>query len=903
MKQLIFITTALLLSSSLLSTSLLSAAEVSHGEKLFALKVKPLLAEKCIACHGDVPDKIDGDFDMRSRESMLRGGESFAGRVLIPGQGEASLLYRVVSRVEEGFEMPPKLADRLSKEQTLWIRDWIKAGAPWPDDERVSLIQTRYAEGEQVTTSKALSDDWQNRRYEPAKLWAYRPLKVEDVPGSNHPIDWFIDRKLKAAGLKSTVDAPAEVMLRRMTFGLTGLPPKPDDIDEFTTAFASDPRKAVADFARKLMSSPHYGEQFCQHWLDVTRYADSAGYANDYARPNAWRYRDYVVRAFNLDKPFDQFVREQVAGDEIDPTNPELLIATGFLRMGPWELTGMSVFKEMRQLWLDDVTDSIGQTFLAHAMQCAKCHDHKFDPVPTRDYYGMMAVFSTTQFADRNVPFLEVESLENFESASQWSNSKIDDFGEQLKDVTLKIATRQKAETAEAKVGDNGLDPGDEASKARMLKNMTRHRIEMDRTRPFAHSVYTGKTVPMKNVQGRLPVPQNPWGKGDFEPDVIYTGGSVYAHGDPVAPGALSAAESLADMNSETFPAGQGKRRLALANWIADPKNPLTARVIVNRVWSWHFGRGIAGNPNNFGGTGEPPTHPALLDYLADWFIQHGWSIKQLNELIVTSHAYRRSSVHPEPETLAEIDPKKQLYAIVPPRRLTAEELRDAMLAASGEINTSIGGLPAHPDINPEVAFQPRQIMGGTASVYEPDPLPQQRNRRSLYAEKLRGLRDPFFETFNQPGSDNSCELRETSIVAPQALTLLNAEEVHDRALAFAARLIKKGGSDEAILRRGFRIALGRAATAEEIESCLAEWSFATDEEEKLTPKPRKFKTAIERTVMADKTGEPYTFTERMPAYESYIPDLQRCDVDARTRSLSHICLVLFNSNEFANLD
>jgi mono/diheme cytochrome c family protein len=887
---------------ALTATSLL-AQDVTEGEKLFALKVQPLLAGKCAACHGDDPDDLGGQFDMRTRRSTMKGGESFGEKVLIPGKGEASVLYRVVAHAEEGFEMPPKLADRLSQQQTWWIRDWIKKGAPWPEDDRVSLIQKRYAEGEQVRTSKALSGDWQNRRYDPAKLWAYRPLKVEDVPTDSHPVDWFINQKLRALGLEPAADALPIAMARRMSFGLTGLPPEPDQVTEFADAYAKDRRRAVEEFGRKLMSSPHHGEHFAQHWLDVTRYADSAGYANDYARPHAWRYRDYVARAFNDDKPFDQFVREQIAGDEIDPTNPELLIATSFLRMGPWELTGMSVFKEMRQLWLDDVTDSVGQTFLGHAMQCAKCHDHKFDPVPTRDYYGMMAVFSTTQFAERPAPFLESESQANFETANQWSSQKIASYGKQLKALTERMAARRKDETGDAKVGDNGLDPGDEASRARMQKNTTRHRIETDRTKPLTHSVYTGMTVAMKNVAGRLTVPPNPWDKGYFEANVIYTGGNVYSHGESVIPGALSAVESLGGMDASRFPQGKGKRRLALANWIADSKNPLTARVIVNRVWSWHFGRGIAGNPNNLGGTGELPTHPALLDYLSNWFVENGWSIRKLNELIITSAVYRRSSLHPDPGRLAELDPRKQSYAAFVPRRLTAEELRDAMLVSSGEMNKSIGGIPVHPDINSEVAFQPRQIMGGTASVYEPDPLPAQRNRRSLYAEKLRGLRDPFFETFNQPGSDDSCELRETSTVTPQALTLLNGREVQDRALAFAARLVKTGGCDQVILANAIRLALGRKATAEEIESCLAEWAIATAEEEKVEPKPQPIKTAIERTVRAEKTGEPYTFTEHMPAYESYMPDLQRSDVDARTRGLSHICLVLFNLNEFANLD
>ncbi|WP_182865437.1 PSD1 and planctomycete cytochrome C domain-containing protein [Stieleria mannarensis] len=880
-----------------------SGDEVTEGEKLFALKVKPLIAEKCLACHGGEPDDIQGGLDLRTRETLSAGGDWFEDEVLVPGNGEQSYLYRTASRSEEGYEMPPKEADKLTETQTWWIRDWIDAGAPWPDEDRIAWIQERHAEGEQVATSKALSDDWQNRRYEPEKLWAYRPLKQTEVPDGSHPVDWFIDRQLAATDLPPAPPAEAGELIRRMSFGLTGLPPEPQDVRRFKTAYAKHRDTAVRELAMELMASPHYGEHFGLRWLDVVRYADTAGFANDYSRPNAWRYRDYVVRAFNDDKPYDIFIKQQIAGDEIDADDPEHLIATGFLRMGPWEQTGMSVFKETRQQWLDDITDSVGQTFLGHALQCAKCHDHKFDPVPTRDYYSMMAVFSTTQFAERDVPFLDTENTNGFEASDAWVHAKVAAYQDQRKELSQKVAKARKQETGDAKVGDNGLDPGDEASLARMSKNIARHTWELDRTRPIGFSVYTGKTIQRNNVGNRINLPANPWGKGQMESDTILAGGNVYSPTDPVQPGPLSAAVSLGQMQTPSFPAGKGKRRLALADWIADADNPLTARVMVNRVWSWHFGKGLAGNPNNFGGTGALPTHPELLDFLARWFVDHRWSIKELNRLIVTSQAYRRSTRHPQPERQAAADPKRELYATFLPRRLTAEEIRDAMLAASGELNRSVGGIPARPDINLEVAFQPRQIMGGTASVYEPDPTPEQRNRRSLYAEKIRGLRDPFLETFNQPGPDKSCELRETSTVAPQALTLLNSEEVFDRSLGFAKRLVDENVNDGATIDRAFQLALGRLPTADERSLCLEQWNDATADEA-ARPHPAKvWPDQIERTVMAEKTGQPYDFIESMPAYTHYQSDLQPADVDAKTRGLAHVCLVIFNLNEFAYLD
>jgi mono/diheme cytochrome c family protein len=876
--------------------------EATEGEKLFALHVSKILAEKCIACHSrDKDKKLKGKLDLSSRETILNGGES--GEVLIPGEARKSLLYLATTWEDEDYEMPPKEADRLSKAQQWKIRDWINAGAAWPDEKRVAQLRNEFATGEIVKTSGGLGDDWTNRRYETKKLWAYRPLKVEVVPEGKHPVDWFIDRKLNKLGLSPAPVAAARGLARRLSFGLTGLPPQPADAKAFTEAHATDPALAVAEYGRKLMATPHYGEHFGRQWLDVARYADSAGFANDYARPNAWRYRDYVVRAFNNDKQYDQFVREQVAGDEIDSSNPEHLIATGFLRMGPWEQTGMSVFRVTRQQWLDDVTDSVGQAFLAHPLQCAKCHDHKFDPIPTRDYYRMMAVFSTTQFAERTTPFLKEENKTGFADATQWILAKQRSYQRQQKTLNERIAKQKKKESGSAKTGNNNLDPGDEASQGRIFKNLSRHRWELDKTKPIALAVYTGKTIQRKNVSSRTPMPGKPWGKGSLEEDTILTGGDAYTRGDPVRPGPLSGPETLAGMAPSDFPSGQGNRRLALAEWIVDPKNPLTARVMVNRVWSWHFGKGLAGNPNNFGGTGAQPTHPQLLDYLANWFMKNGWSVKKLNELILSSAAYRRSSRHPDPEVLERKDPKRSFYAIQIPRRLSAEELRDAMLATSGELNRQRGGLPARPDINLEVAMQPRQIMGGTASVYEPDPHPSQRNRRSLYAEKIRGLRDPFLETFNQPGSDKSCELRETSTVAPQALTLLNSEEVQDRALAFAARLLKGKTSEQYVVTRAFELALGRQATAVELETCLHHWKNATTEERDKSYQPKQFPKGITRTVMAEKTGEPYSFWESMPAYEKYVPDLQRSDVDARTRGLAQVCLVIFNLNEFSYLD
>ncbi|MDG2123922.1 MAG: PSD1 and planctomycete cytochrome C domain-containing protein, partial [Verrucomicrobiales bacterium] len=742
------ITETLILSLALGSTMAAPAQEPSEGEKLFALHVQNILQEKCVACHSrDDDKKLKGELVLTSRQEMLAGGES-SDQVLVPGDAKNSLLYIAASWADPDYEMPPKEADRLTEQQTWHLRDWINAGAPWPDEQRVAAIQDKYAEGVQLTTSGGLDDSWTNRRYKPEDLWAYKPITRPEIPGSHtgNPVDHFIDKKLASLNLEPAPPASSHHLLRRLTYTLTGLPPAAGKAGTFDIEHQESKIES-------LLSSPHYGEHMARHWLDVVRYADSSGFANDYERPNTWRYRDYVVRSFNADKPYDQFVREQIAGDEIDRNNPENLIATGFLRMGPWEHTGMSVAKVTRQLFLDDVTDSVGQVFLAHALQCARCHDHKFDPVPTRDYYAIQSVFSTTQFAETDTGWLPGENRQAIDGYRRYHQ-------------------KRKAANDTAR---NAIPKDSQKSALKSLTNKWHNRFtwESDRFKPLAFTVYNGKTRTPNANNGRITMPANPMQGGILEQATILTGGDPFSPSEPVSPGVLSAA----DPHRTTLPDSVSGRRTGLAEWIAADTNPLTARVMVNRIWAYHFGRGLAANPNNFGTTGAKPTHPQLLDYLATEFIASGWSVKHIHRLILGSKAYARSTNHPDPDKLAKLDPNATSYAAFSPRRLTAEEIRDAMLTVSGELNPEIGGLPARPDMNLEAALQPRMIMGTFAPSYIPNPKPGQRNRRTLYAHKTRGQRDPFLEVFNQPGPDASCELRDASNVTPQVFTLLNSEE------------------------------------------------------------------------------------------------------------------------------
>ena len=892
----------------------------SQGEKLFALHVRPIFQEKCSGCHSK--EEIKGGFDLSSRKSMLEGGDAYGESVVVPGDIDASSLLVMIARDEPGYEMPPKEADRLSQQEVWAIRDWIRADAPWPNEKRVAEIYDHFAEGITVTTSGGLHEEWTNRKYKPEDLWAFQPLRRDFTEilrnQDQSPIDQFIDHQLDALGIDAAPPADRRSLIRRVTFNLIGLPPTPEEVQQFL----DDPRsleEAFATVVDRLLESPHYGEQWARHWLDVARYADSSGFANDHERPNAWRYRDYVIRAFNNDKPYDQFIREQIAGDEVDSDNAELLVATGFLRMGPWEHTGMSVAKVTRQQWLDDITDTVGQVFLGQALQCCRCHDHKFDPIPTRDYYSMQAVFATTQFAEIETEWLDSENLGGMDEDQHYHrlrNDRNDQVLEQLEETKrryveewfaerdLPFKTREEAK--KANVPDENLPPGrllrtpNEFGQERVARKWnSRFTWEFDRYKPIAFTVYNGKTRKPKNTQGRTSKPEDPMRMGTLEQTAILNGGDVFSPGEVVKPGVLSVVPGGLDFK---IPNGVEGRRKALADWLIDPQNPITPRVITNRIWAFHFGRGIAGNPNNFGATGKKPTHPALLDWLATEFKQRGWSFKELHRLILNTRAYRRAAQHEDAAKLATIDPNRESYASFLPRRLEAEEIRDASLWITGELNREMGGIPIRPDMNLEAALQPRMIMGTFAPSYFPNPKPKDRNRRSIYTHRTRGQRLPFMETFNQPGSEKSCELRDQSNITPQVFALLNGHEANDRALALAARILKETDRNEDAIKRLFQLLYGRPPTAEEAADSLGHWRAMTRRQEAIRPRPREFPRQVIREAVEENTGKPFTFSEQLFVYDDYQPDLQPHEVDARTRGLGDTCLSLMNSNEFMYL-
>ncbi|MFP6667087.1 MAG: PSD1 and planctomycete cytochrome C domain-containing protein [Pirellulales bacterium] len=905
---------------SLASLLLTSAIHADEAEKHFAVRVLPLLKTKCFACHGGDSDDIKGKYVLTGRQQLIKGGESDEPAVVV-GKPTQSPLVEAIKWND--LEMPPKENDRLTVTQISYIEKWIRTGAVWPKKETIARYQAQWAksqaDGITVQTSGGLDSTWTNRRYVPGDLWAYRPISNPPLPLQGlHPIDSFIQARLKQRQLASAPRASKAMLLRRIYYDLTGLPPTPKQAQQF---MADDRPQAVELLVQRLLDSPRYGEKWAQHWLDITRYADTSGFSRDDPRPTAWRYRDYVIRAFNDDMPFDQFIVEQIAGDELDESNSQYQIAVGYLRMGPYEHTGMSVAAVTRQQYLDDTTNAIGETFLGQVLRCAKCHDHKFDPIPTRDYYRMVAILAPLHPADRQTKFSKDENTAGFDlyrrrheqllARARAENKEINDRGYQAKAQFLQdkgivtkgknigklISALPKDQQPQRHLGLSYTDLG----VLKVLKKRVEYLSRMLKTyQGQSLSVYSGSSNQYSSNKEWNAVPQNR--KGTIVPVSILTGGSIQTPGEQVTPGILSAAGLQPKGNATHIATEMTGRRVDLAKWIANRDNPFTARVLVNRVWQHHFGnRGIVSTPNNLGTTGSRPTHPELLDHLASWFMQHGWSVKKLHAYIMSSEAYQRSATHPKMQSLAEKDPDNQLLAYYPVRRLTAEELRDSMLAVSGELDTTMGGPGIYPEINREVAVQPIHVMGSVAPAWQPSLTPAERNRRTIYVYKQRNRAYPMQEVFNKPESTTSCDRRDQTTVVPQAFTLLNSQNTHDRALAMAARIARQKKLPRQKIIHAFQIALGRTPTESQLAGVLQHYEKMLVHHRQHLPVKVSKPTEIVREMTEEMTGEDFSWTEQLDIYShpGYIPDLQPWDVAAEVRALAEVCLVLFNCNEF----
>ncbi len=604
--------------------------------------------------------------------------------------------------------------------------------------------------------------------------WSFQPRSVPAVPQFNlpedrnwvrNPIDAFVLEKLRTQGLAPTVEADRRTLIRRVSFDLTGLPPNPEDIDEFLNDPGPDAYERLID---RLLASPHYGERAGQQWLDLVRFAETEGFEYDRHLPHAWRYRDYVIRAFQDDKPYDQFLSEQLAGDEVTPVTEEGQIAAGFLRWGPIRRNaGNPDVAISRNEVLTEMTDTVGVTLLGMTMGCARCHDHKFDPIRQRDYYHLQAFLAST-FED-DVPLTDAAAQATWKAAHAKVNDEI-----------------KKLESAlDKSTGDSRLD---------LLKQI-------------------------KDAEKRLPQPLpaiSTVRNNDTKRTVIHVlkRGDDKKPGDQVGPRAPGVFLSKGEPE---IPATVANPRTTLANWITSPTNPLTARVIVNRLWMQHFGRGIVNTPNDFGLNGDLPTHPELLDYLANELVAGGWQLKAIHRLILTSSTYRQASHSPDQARNVKQDPDNRFLWKFARQRLSSEAIRDSLLAVSGKLNDASGGPSVIVPVDAELVdllYKPSQWM-------VTDDLTEH-HRRSIYLIKKRNLLLPFLEVFDQPTLQTSCPKRESSTHAPQALELLNGALSNELAVAFAKRLETDAGPDRRRqVDRAFQLVCGRLPTDHERQLSL----------------------------------------------------------------------------------
>jgi mono/diheme cytochrome c family protein len=756
----------------------------SPAEQFYTQQVQPVLQENCFKCHSHSGDKIKGGLVLDSLDGLLTGGDS--GPAIVPGDVEKSLLIKAVRYTDPDLQMPPK-DKKLSAEQIAAIEQWVKDGAVWPGQTGQSAKRVR---------GKITDED--------RKWWAFQPLakpeppKVDDHGWARNDLDRFIFQKLQQSGLKPSSEASRIALARRAYFDLTGLPPTPEEVDSFVADKSPDAYEKLVD---KLLASPRYGERWARHWLDLVRYADSDGYRIDDFRPTAWRYRDYVINAFNRDKPYDEFVREQIAGDEMLPRTPERMIATGFLRHWIYEYNNRDVVGQWNTI-LNDITDTTSDVFLGMGMQCARCHDHKFDPILQKDYYRLQAFFA---------PFLPREDIDVATEAERAAyQAKLAKWEEMTKEVRAEIA---ELEVPHRKKADELILPKfPEETLALIEKPVAQrtpweHQIAELAFRQVTYEHYRMKvTGPDKEKHVALlkklasfdefkpaPLPQ-----ALLVTDVGAAAPPVFVPKKaptPVEPGLLTI---LDDKPMTILPVpgltNSTGRRTALAHWLTEPENPLTTRVIVNRVWQYHFGHGLSRTASDFGKLGEQPSHPELLDWLARRFVADGWSFKKLHRMILTSATYRQSSGASAFITANErkLDPENRLLWHGPMRRLDAEQIRDSILAVTGELQPDAGG----------------------------PPMDTFKARRSIYTKVLRNNRDPLLDVFDAPQHFSSTSQRDTTTTPVQSLLLINSQYMLQRAQAMAGRLQKSGAkNDGEMITTAYKLAFSRPPSANELAS------------------------------------------------------------------------------------
>jgi len=767
----------------------------------FQDKIRPILETRCLKCHGRGP-KVRGDLRLTSRGNLLRGGD--LGPAVSLDDPDDSLLLQAINYDE--LEMPPDA--KLPKEERDLLTRWVRGGIlGMPQGEAT-------ARREEEEESFSLED---------VDYWAYLPLHRPEVPVVHEatwistPINAFVLRGLEDNALTPAPGASRRTLIRRVYFDLIGLPPTPDEVEAF---LADDSVDAYEQLVERLLASPRYGEKWGRHWLDLVRFAETNGYERDSVKANAWRYRDYVIDAFNNNKPYDRFVLEQLAGDELEMVTPETITATGYYRLGLWDDEPVDANQAFYDS-MDDVVSTTAQVFMAMTLGCARCHDHKLHPIPQKDYYSLLAFFHNT--------YRDIKQLKYEKTAFTLNTQRVIATEEQRRINDQRIALhKQQREELEKAVASyetrifETLAPAEkeDARNEKVRQTLIAQRREqvlsdddletyLQRKSKLEQLLDT-KITPLPRA---LAIQEN----GPTAPDTfVLIRGSCHAPGDlvvPALPRVLNLPKPKIPKPAEN--ASSCGRRLALARTIVDPHNPLTARVMVNRIWQHHFGRGIVRSSSDFGTAGDAPTHPELLDWLASEFVSRDWNIKDMHRLIMYSSAYRMSS-RDSTEAL-EKDPRNDLFWRFNMRRLSAEEVRDTALAVSGSLNLQLHGPSVFTEIPAEVlagASRPEVAWGRSP--------PDQRDRRSIYVLVKRSLAEPVLRTFDSPDTETSCAVRFVTTVPTQSLTMLNGVFFNHAARVFAQRLRREVGADiEHQVAEAFRLALCRQATQKETQAAL----------------------------------------------------------------------------------
>jgi hypothetical protein len=764
----------------------------------FDQKIRPILERRCFECHGNESAELAGELALTSQESLLKGGES--GPVVDLQVPADSLIIDAINY--ETFEMPPD--GKLPKEEIELLTAWVQLGAPWGTE-----IEVAHAAGNAAPPKPKKPDPEVNA--ETKKWWSFQPVVRPEPPAVKNDawiendIDRFILSRLQSAGYQPARPAGRPALIRRAYYDLIGLPPTPAEVAQFVAD--TDPR-AYDSLIDRLLASPHYGERWGRHWLDLVRYAESNSFERDGTKPFVWRYRDWVIRSLNSDMPYDRFLLEQLAGDELPDANLDTIIATGYYRLGAWDDEPADP-QLAKYDDLDDILATTSQTMLGLTVNCARCHNHKIDPIPQRDYYRLLAFFN-------NIRRYGIRTEETVLDASvRKIGTPVDSQAQSAYEARI-ADLRAKIQALEDRVTPDFIPVEHQEFiyprnriplvQARVGRRLTAG--EFERYRTHVQQLADLQSNPPPGETQVLCVKES----GSQQPAThVLIRGNPHVLGDEVAPGFLSVLtppdpEIVAPASHESWGG-----RLALARWITRPDHPLTARVMANRIWQYHFGRGIVRTASDFGFQGLPPTHPELLDWLASEFVARSWSLKSMHKLIMTSAAYQMSTEFNENAYAS--DPANDLFWRFDMRRLSAEELRDSMLAVSGSLNLdAMYGPSFFSDLAPEVLAGQSRPGDGWGNSSEAD-----RARRAVYIHVKRSLKDPLLANFDAADTDFTCPVRFVTTQPTQALGLFNGRFPDQQAARFAAKACYQ--ADDAAGQVAYILArvLQRDPSAEEI--------------------------------------------------------------------------------------